>query len=156
MPTQHQGSKEEVRALDTFVKLSRATDALHAAVLTSLLAEDLTPTQFGVMEALFHLGPLRPKTLGQKLLKSGANITTVLDNLEKKGLLRREASAVDRRSLVAHLTPQGRQRIARIFPRHAGTITRLLSPLDPAEQAELGRLSRKLGLALRAANTTEE
>ena len=156
MPIHHQGSAEEVQALDTFVKLSRATDALQAAVMRSLMAEELTPTQFGVMEALLHLGPLRPKTLGQKLLKSGANITTVLDNLEKKGLLRREASAEDRRSLVVHLTPKGRKAIASIFPRHAETITRLLGHLSAAEQADLSRLSKKLGLALRAAPTTKE
>jgi MarR family 2-MHQ and catechol resistance regulon transcriptional repressor len=156
MPIHHQGSAEEVRALEAFVKLSRATDALQSAVLRSLMGEDLTPTQFGVMEALYHLGPLRPKTLAEKLLKSGANITTVLDNLVKKGLLRREASAEDRRSLMVHLTAKGRRRIAELFPRHAATISRLLSHLSPAEQAELSKLTKKLGLAVTAAQTTKE
>jgi MarR family 2-MHQ and catechol resistance regulon transcriptional repressor len=156
MPIHHRGSAEEIQALGAFVKFSRAADALQSAVLRSLMAEDLTPTQFGLLEALYHLGPLRPKVLGQKLLKSGANITTVLDNLEKKGLLRRQASDQDRRSLVVHLTPKGRKKIAGIFPRHAQAITRLLSHLNAAEQSELSRLSKKLGLSLRAAPTTEE
>ena len=71
----------------------------------------------------------------------------IVDNLEKAGLVRRERLAADRRYVRVHLTADGQERIAALFPRHVGCITRQMNALTAAEQEELGRLCRKLGLS---------
>ena len=148
MPTHYQGPPEEVRALDTFIKLMRATGSLLAQTSRPLAAEGLTAGQFGVLESLLHLGPLNQCDLARKHLQSGGNITMIVDNLEKAGLVRRERLAADRRYVRVHLTDAGRERIEALFPLHAGNVTRQLSALTAAEQEQLGALCRKLGLAI--------
>ncbi len=150
MPTHYQGSPEQVRALETFIKLVRATETLNARLQTYLSEQGLTLGQLGVLEALLHLGPMCQRALGKKLLRSDANVTTVLDNLERVGLIRRERSAQDRRLVNVELTEDGRALIGRIFPAHASLIAQSLSALNPAEQKELARLCKKLGLSLAA------
>ena len=147
MPTHHQGPPDEVRALDAFIKLMRAAGSLLARTSRPLAADGLTAGQFGVLETLFHLGPLNQCDLARKHLQSGGNITMIVDNLEKAGLVRRERLAHDRRYVRVHLTCAGRERIAALFPRHVDHVTRQMSALTPAEQEELGRLCRKLGMA---------
>ena len=145
MGTRHQGPEEEVRALGAYVKLMRAAESTSAR-LGGLLAEaGLTDGQFGVLEALYHLGSLHQRELGEKLLRSRGNITVVVDNLERRGLVRRQRQAEDRRCVAVHLTPEGQRLIRAVFPRHAAQVARTLAVLTPAEQEELGRLCRKLG-----------
>lgn len=150
MGTRYKGAREEVRALDAYIKLMRAAESVSARLLTHLLAAGLTLSQFGALEALFHLGPLRQGALGEKLLRSSGNITLVVDNLEKAGLVARKRGGQDRRVVTVHLTPKGRRLISRIFPRHVVAIVEDLSTLSKPEQEELARLCRRLGLKERA------
>lgn len=145
MPTHFQGSKKTVRALNAFINLARASDSLAGRISAQLEAQGLTMGQLGVLEALLHLGPMCQRTLGEKLLRSGGNITLVVDNLEKRGWVRRERQKDDRRMIAVHLTQPGRRLIERVFPGHARAIEQELSVLDPREQEELRRLCRKLG-----------
>ena len=147
MSSHHRGPPAEVLALDTFIKLLRAEESLGAALARGTAATGLTPTQFAVLEALFHLGPLCQRDLGHKLLKSSGNVTLVLDNLEREGLVQRQRSTSDRRYVAVHLTDAGRERITRVFPAHAAAVTALFSALSEDEQRELGRLCKKLGRA---------
>jgi MarR family transcriptional regulator, 2-MHQ and catechol-resistance regulon repressor len=146
MGTRYKGTPTEVRALDAYIKLMRAANSVNARLERRLLGLGLTENQFGVLETLFHLGPLHQRELGQKLFTTGGNITMVIDNLEKRGLARRERGTADRRYVTVHLTDAGRDLIARIFPGHVAAIVAELAILSPAEQDELGRLCRKLGL----------
>lgn len=146
MTVRRADSRDEKRALGAFVKLMRAAETVAAHTHRHLADEGLTPTQFGVLEALYHLGPLNQRTIGKKLLKSSGNITTVVDNLEGQGLVRRRRQVEDRRFVTVELTEVGRERIAALFPRHAEAVVAELSVLTPAEQEELSRLCRKLGL----------
>ncbi|HEU0070069.1 MAG TPA: MarR family transcriptional regulator [Alphaproteobacteria bacterium] len=147
MPTHYQGEPEEVRALDALVKLTRAADAVNRR-LDGLLAEaHLTTSQFGVLEALLHLGQLCQKDLAAKLLKSDGNLTMVLGNLEKRGLVTRTRDPQDKRLLNVQLTVAGRRLIRSLFPRHAANVASAFAALTPAEQETLGKLTKKLGLA---------
>lgn len=145
MPTHYRGSAREVRALNTFIKLTRASDSVMRRLFSREIAAELTHGQFAVMEALYHLGPLCQGEISAKLLRSGGNITLVIDNLEKQGLVRRERDAADRRLVRVHLTPQGRKVIERVFPAHVQAIVEEMSVLTPAEQEQLGALCKKLG-----------
>ena len=150
MATKHRGPKAEVRALDAFVKLTRAAESVGARLAAIYTEAGLTESQFGVLEALFHLGALHQGELGRKILRSSGNITLVVDNLEKRGLVRRQRGTDDRRYVAVHLTDPGRALIAGLFPRHAANVTQELAVLTAAEQEELGRLCRILGRQERA------
>lgn len=145
MGTQYQGTKDEVRALNTYIKLVRATDSVSSRIHRHLDASNLTITQFGVLEALLHLGPLYQRDLAFKLLKSGGNITLVIDNLEKRELVKRDRETQDRRCIKVSLTEKGQQLISQIFPYHVAAIMDEMSILTPSEQEELARLCRRLG-----------
>jgi MarR family 2-MHQ and catechol resistance regulon transcriptional repressor len=145
MATAYHGTRQEVRALDAYIKLMRAGGSVMARVQRHLAEERLSASQFGVLEALFHLGPLSQRELGRKILRSSGNITMVVDNLEQRRLAVRDRGGGDRRVVTVHLTAAGRRMIRAIFPRHAASIVREMGVLAPAEQEELGRLCRKLG-----------
>ncbi len=146
MVTKHRYDSGEARALKTYVKLMRATESVTARAHRQLSSFGLTISQFGVLEALYHLGPMSQTEIGQKILRSSGNITMVIDNLEKRKLVRRERNRADRRSFIIHLTDDGKKLISSIFPSHAAKIARALDVLTPAEQQTLGKLCKKLGL----------
>ena len=140
----------ETLALAAFVNLSRAADSVHARTGAVIAEEGLTEGRFGVLEALHHLGPLCAKELAGKLLRTKGNLTMVLGNLERDGLVRRETSAEDARRKVVALTPKGKRLIAGAFPRHARLVARELSILTKSEQETLRRLCRMLGTGRRS------
>ena len=148
MSTHYQGTKEEELALDLFVKLTRAADAANSRINEHLVEAGLTVSQFGILEVLFHLGPLCQKDLAKKILKSSGNISFVIDNLIKRKLVSRRRSDWDRRFVEIHLTDEGRQLISDIFPRHVIAVTNEMAILTTEEQEILARLSRKLGLRI--------
>jgi MarR family 2-MHQ and catechol resistance regulon transcriptional repressor len=145
MPTHYSGTPEETLALNTFIKLNRAAESVSARLSQRGAQGDLTNSQFGALEALYHLGPMCQSDLGSKLLKSSGNITLVIDNLEKRGLVRRVRSQEDRRFIQVSLTEPGKELIAYTFPRQLAAIVEEMSVLDPQEQETLGSLCRKLG-----------
>ena len=143
----YQGNKKEARALRTYVKLMRAAESVTARTHRHLSGSGLTISQFAVLEALYQLGPLSQRDIGKKILRSSGNITMVIDNLEKNGLVKRKRGEPDRRFFIVHLTDKGYRLINKIFPPHAAVIAKNLGVLTAAEQDALGRLCKKLGLA---------
>jgi MarR family transcriptional regulator, 2-MHQ and catechol-resistance regulon repressor len=139
------GSPDEMIALSTFVKLMRAGESVMMRVHRHLDDYGLTISQFGVLDAIFHIGSMSQKDLAQKLLKSGGNLTMVIDNLEKRGLVKRIRSAVDRRVINVSLTEAGEALIRQIFPKHVAIIKQEFSILTSAQQIELGDLCRIVG-----------
>ena len=145
MATHYRGTPEEVVALDGFIKLMRASDSINGHLSRHIEAEGLTMGQFGVLEALLHLGPMKQCDLGAKLLRSGSNVTVVLDHLQSRGLIRRTRRQDDRRAVEVSLTAEGRRLIAGLFPTHARRITRLFGALSSRDQQRLGALCKALG-----------
>lgn len=137
--------KQEVVALGTFVKLMRAAESVSADVHKEIGEAGLSISQFGILEALYHLGPMSQKDIGRKILKSAGNITMVLDNLEKRQLAVRNRSEEDRRYYQVSLTDKGENLIKTIFPLHSRRITNRMSALTGDEQKTLGGLLKKLG-----------
>src|SRR5690349_18369348 len=145
MPTHYQGTMRERRALDAFIKLIRAGNSVSAESNRHLSESGLTASQFAVLEALYHIGPMCLSELAGKILRTAGNLTMVLDNLEKRGLAKRTAGAKDRRFVSAEITSRGRDLIRGVFPGHAARIAEAMSRLTPAEQDQLAALRRKLG-----------
>ena len=145
MGTNYRGEKAAVVALDAYIKLIRAAESSLSRVHRKIGC-DLTVSQFGVLESLYHLGPMYQQKIGAKLLKSGGNITMVIDNLEKRSLVERRRDKEDRRYINVHLTKQGHALIEELFPRHVENIVAELSVLSKEDQVTLGRVCRELGL----------
>ena len=134
------------RALSTYVKLMRASESITTRVSRHLSDVGLTVSQFGVLEALYHLGPLSQKEIGQKILRSGGNITMVINNLEKRKLVKRKQNPEDRRIVFVNLTAEGLKLIRRIFPQHALLIKDKMNVLTDVEMEMLGEMCKKLGM----------
>jgi MarR family transcriptional regulator, 2-MHQ and catechol-resistance regulon repressor len=149
MATRHRGPEKEVRALNAYIALMRAAESVTARLQGRLAEASVTGGQFGALEALYHLGPMRPNELARKLLRSAGNMTTVLDNLERRGWVVRRREKDDRRCLTVHLTDAGRRLVARVFPGHVEDLVREFGVLTAAEQEELRRLCRALGTGAR-------
>jgi MarR family 2-MHQ and catechol resistance regulon transcriptional repressor len=132
------------RALAAFVALARAEGALQRRLTPTIEAHGLTMSRFAVLEALLHLGPLNQRAVGERILRSESNVTTVLTNLEREGLVVRRPDPDDRRARIVHLTRAGRARIQRVFPVHAAELTAQLSVLSARELDQLRRLCRRV------------
>lgn len=139
-------NEQEARAMTTYIKLVRATESVTSRVTAILTEAGLTTSQFDVLEAIHHLGPLCQCDIAKKIRKSTGNITQVVDYLEKRGLVRRERMEEDRRYFRIHLTGAGGGLIGELFPKYAAAVTAEMTILGETEQKELAHLCRTLGL----------
>lgn len=146
MGTRYQGTEDEVRCLDTFIALMRATQSVSSTLTREKAFGNLTRFQLGVLEALYHLGSLSQTELAGKILKSTGNLVTIINNLQKRGLVIRARLKTDRRVVKVVLTEKGRQVVEEILPHHVRTILKAMSVLSETEQDELKRLCHTLGL----------
>ena len=145
MPTHYNGTAKEKRALNAWIKFSRAADSFRPQIRDSYREYGLTGSQFGVLDALIHLGPLNLKTISEKLLCTGGNITTIVDNLEKRQFVKRIYDKKDRRQIKTHFTSKGESLINKTMPEHVQMIVQEMSILSTSEQEDLARLCKKLG-----------
>jgi MarR family transcriptional regulator, 2-MHQ and catechol-resistance regulon repressor len=135
------------RALKLWVVLARAHAAVQAHSLADIERHGLTVGEFGILESLYHKGPMLLGEVQRRILVSSGGITYLVDRLERKRLVERRDCPGDRRARYAALTPQGEALIRRIFPEHAACIEAAVSGLHPEEQAEAIALLRHLGLS---------
>lgn len=148
MSTKYRGTQDEVRALSALITLMRAAEALSTSLQREVAGTGLTGSQFGILEALLHLGPVCQGELAGKLLRSGGSVTSVVGGLERKGFVERRRDGSDKRFVTVKLTAKGTKLISGIFPEHAKTVARQFGALTAPEQDELRRLCRKLGKAV--------
>lgn len=146
MSTKYKGNKKEIKVLDAYIKFSRAALSLENQLSRHLSDNKLTLSQFGVLEIVFHLGPLKQKDIADKLLSSHSNLVTVIDNLEKNGLVFRERDQKDRRNFIINLTDEGAKLISELFPKHLSEISNRFNTLTEREIDTLGKLCKKVGL----------
>lgn len=145
MPTKFRGSQDEVRALSALINLMRASEAFSTSLQREVAGKRLTGSQFGILEALLHLGPVCQGELAVKMLRSCGSMTSVVIGLEKRGLVERRRDGSDKRFVTVRLTDKGEKLISGIFPEHAKVVARQFGALTAPEQDELRRLCRKLG-----------
>ncbi|HEV2146745.1 MAG TPA: MarR family transcriptional regulator [Longimicrobiaceae bacterium] len=143
--TAHDQTDDQALALKLWVVLSRAHAAIEAHAVAQVARHGLTLTEFGIMEALFHRGPMLLGEVQRRILVSSGGITYLVDRLERKGLVERRECAEDRRARYAALTERGETVIREIFPEHAQHLEHALGGLDAAEKEQAIRLLRTLG-----------
>lgn len=121
----------------TYFGINRSTQKLVSTY-------DLTLPQFGVLEALYHLGNMTIGDLINKTLSTSGNMTVVIRNLEQDGLITRCAHPTDGRANILQLTERGRQLIEAVFPEHLNDLDTQLANLSKEEKQTLVRLFKKL------------
>jgi len=149
MGSQFKGSKKTKEALNSYIKLIRSAEAFSSKINLELSEFGLTESQFEVLDALLHLGPMKHKEIGKKILKSGGNITMVINNLERRELVQRKRGETDKRQFIIHLTSKGKNKIVETLPHISKTIKKHFEILSKEEQKELQRLCKIVGLQIR-------
>ena len=129
-------------------RVSRDIDRIAQADIAS---HGLCLTDFGVLEVLLHRGPKRVNAIAEIVMITSGSMTTAVDRLEAKGLVRRTAHEGDARVRMVELTDAGRALIEPAWAAHARTIEGVFSPLSAAERATLLDLLLKLRHTTRAA-----
>jgi MarR family transcriptional regulator, 2-MHQ and catechol-resistance regulon repressor len=140
-------SEAQAAALKLWVVLARAHNSVQAHLQESVARHDVTLTEFGILEILYHKGPLLLGEVQRRILVSSGGVTYLVDRLTKKGLVERQDCPQDRRARYAALTPAGSALIERIFPEHAACIQRAMGGLTLEEQRAATALLRSLGRA---------
>ncbi|MFC1580231.1 MarR family winged helix-turn-helix transcriptional regulator [Thermodesulfobacteriota bacterium] len=138
-------SNRNILILSSYIKLMRAAESITIRGHRHLSQVKLSFSQFAVLEVLNHHGPLCQRDIAGKILKSQRNITMVIDNLEKRKLVRRERNAEDRRYIIVHLTEKGRILFKQVLPQHIESMVEEMGILSETELEELSRLCRILG-----------
>jgi MarR family transcriptional regulator, 2-MHQ and catechol-resistance regulon repressor len=129
-----------------FLVLWKAAHAVRGYAEKSLTDLEMCGSDFAVLEALLHKGPLPVNEIGKKVLLTSGSITVAVDRLEKRGLAERRAHSTDRRARIVHLTREGRKLITRVYTQHATDMEQLASEsLTASERTTLIRLLKKIG-----------
>ena len=140
-----------------FLVLWKAASAVQAYAEESISELEMCGSDFAVLEALLHKGPLPVNEIGKKVQLTSGSITVAVDRLETRGLVERRAHGTDRRARIVHLTKAGRKLITRVYADHAADMEQLVSAsLTTAERATLIRLLKKIGYEAAAVSEQSE
>lgn len=140
-----QHGPDDLSGMHVWLVLWRAARALEEHSTQSIARFDMGVSDFGVLEALLHRGPLSATELGAKVLLTSGSMTTAIDRLERRGLVIRHDDRNDRRSRLIHLTPSGRKLIEKAFEKHRKAMERSLAGFSDEDRAALLPLLRRLG-----------
>lgn len=136
----------QTTAVHLWLILWKAYDSLRAHAECHIHSLGIGFSDFAVLEALLHKGPMPVNTLGAKVMLTSGSITSLVDRLVRKGLLERRVDTADRRSRTVHLTPAGRKLIGCAFANHEAAMELATSGLAAAERTQAVELLKKLGL----------
>ena len=136
---------QEALSLKLWIVLSRATQSVTKYIEKDIKGYGLNPTEFAVLELLFHKGDQPIQKIGEKILLASSSITYVVDKLEKKKLLVRKSCPEDRRVTYASITISGKELLSNIFPQHKEMIQKLFDVLDSSEKEKMIEQLKKLG-----------
>jgi MarR family transcriptional regulator, 2-MHQ and catechol-resistance regulon repressor len=137
---------EQAAALKLWVVLSRAHEAVAELARRDVDRGELSLTEFGVMEALFHKGDLTAGEVSKRVLLRSGSLTYVIDKLVERGLIKRKLCDTDKRRTYLQLTTPGSALMRRIWPGHAAVIELATSGLTLAEKRTVARLLKRMGL----------
>lgn len=139
------GKAEDVSGIHVWLVLWKAARAVEAEAQRSIARFGMVQSDFGVLEALLHRGPLNPKQLGEKVLLTSGSVTAAVDRLARRGLVRREDDARDRRACIVQLTAAGRRLIERAFAQHRAEMEAALEGFPAEDRRALLPLLKRLG-----------
>ena len=137
---------EDKLALKALVVLMRSSQTVQDIVKQDMEKYGVNPTEFAVLELLYHKGEQPIQHIGKKILLASSSITYVVDKLEGKGFVERIACPNDRRVTYASITEAGKRFIEGAFPQHEKRIEEVFAPLSDEELNTMIVLLKKIGL----------
>lgn len=145
MNSEEKAEQDIAVSLKLFVVLTRALQSIQKKSIKDIKTYGLNKTEFGVLELLYNKGSHPIQQIGQKLLLASSSITYVVDQLEKKQLIERNACSTDRRVTYAALTGKGNELMDEIFPMHEKALHKIMAGLDVKEKKQMISQIKKLG-----------
>lgn len=142
-------TEESKQSLKLYIVLSRAHKAITETTNQFIQQQGVNPTEFGVLELLYHKGSQTLQQIGQKILLASGSITYVVDKLESRGYLVRNACSNDRRVTYAEITDAGKAFMEEVFPLHEARMHELMDVLSKEEKDCAIELLKKLGLSIK-------
>jgi MarR family 2-MHQ and catechol resistance regulon transcriptional repressor len=131
--------------LKALMVMVRAVDALHEVIKKDVAQWGLNPTDFSVLELLFHRGRQPIQLIGTKVLITSSSTTYVIDKLEKKNYGFRKACPEDRCVTFAELTSKGQQLMETIFPEHEQAINQVFHGIDLSDLEAFIETAKTIG-----------
>lgn len=132
--------------VQAYVRLIRSSEVLHAQVSRGLAIEGISASQFSAMKVLRIHGKLAQRDIAKYILKSGGNITILVDNLETMGLVVRDRDTKDRRVVYVSLTEKGASLFDELYPGHLERIRESMAGLTEEECHVLVSLLQKVSV----------
>lgn len=136
--------KEHDLNLKLLISLSRSLSMVHKETMRNMKDSGLTPSQFMVLEVLYHKGDMRVCEITEKILTSGGNMTVVIQNLMKEDYVVKKATPGDRRSYQLSLTEKGKDIMEEVFPKHLSIMKESMEGLSEEEKKTLITLLKKM------------
>jgi DNA-binding MarR family transcriptional regulator len=100
-------------------------------------------------------GPLAPSIIAGRLMVTTGSMTSLLDTLERRGLVRRQPHPSDRRQLLVHLTDEGQALVDTFLPEIVAVQTALVAGLSEADRAAAVHLTERLAEAATTINAVD-
>jgi MarR family 2-MHQ and catechol resistance regulon transcriptional repressor len=125
--------------------LWKAAKAVEKVDKASIAQTGLGRSDFAIMEALLHKGPLTINQIGKKVLLTSGSMTAAINRLEKGGLVKRVRDQSDGRYFYVNLTKNGRYIIKEAYGKHQMNLEKIAEMLTDEERKELVRLLKKMG-----------
>lgn len=141
------GKSDQVSGTQLWLVLIKAYHSLLGFTEQTLKGSDLGDSEFRILEALLHKGPMPVNTIGPRVFLTPGSISVAVDRLLKRGLVTRTNSTEDRRVRVVDLTASGRRLIEQVFAVHARQVDRLANVLSPKERRQIARGLKAFGKA---------
>jgi len=146
MATHYKGSLKEVNILNSYIKLVRAFESISSRLYMKLEKEGLTESQFYLLDVLYHCGSMNQKELGKKIFRSEGNITMVVNNLERRKLIKKKQNPDDKRIYIIKLKTEGKELYEKVFPKFLKTMMREFEGIKEKEHKEFQKICRRIGL----------
>jgi MarR family 2-MHQ and catechol resistance regulon transcriptional repressor len=140
-----------ISAAKVWLILARASASVGTYIERSMNQHGFCLTDFMILEALLHKGPLTISAIGEKVLLASASMTSAIDRLEERGLVHRSLSAEDRRVRLVDLTCEGRRFTSDLFADHVDDLEAISKDISQDERRVLYSALKKIGFAARAA-----
>jgi MarR family 2-MHQ and catechol resistance regulon transcriptional repressor len=144
------GVETDISGVHLWLVLWKAMRSLEVHAMRSIGGFGMCQSDFGVLEALLHRGPMSVKEIGAKVLLTSGSMTAAVDRLEERGLVTRQDDAEDRRTRIIHLTDAGRELIERVFAEHRAAMEEAVAGFPVEERAGLIDALRRLGRSAEA------
>jgi MarR family transcriptional regulator, 2-MHQ and catechol-resistance regulon repressor len=133
-----------------FLVLMQTSKAIQDRIRMEMMKNKLNITEFSVLESLYHKGKQTIQQIGQSILISSGSMTYVIDKLELKGLLKRNACPNDRRAIHVTLTDDGEDLMAKMMPEHEELVDYMFGSLNDDETGTIVKLLKKVSKRVEA------